>query len=205
MKISRINLKYLPKRFWITGAIVMLMLVSAVVFINQISAPSHGMITTTLTSKTNKVSAPKQKPQAPASEIQTSYFTLPLPAGYRQQESSQAVPGLLYQKTIIKSSTTGSLVIAIGLSSLGSGLSDSSAYRLRSQNPTRYKITSRMIHGESVVIANDAQVASVVAFWTHVDKLATISISSGLQNPAANDNADEIKALLPLLEAWQWQ
>lgn len=195
--------KYLSRRFWVILSICALILITCAIFVRVISAPSHGQITDSLPA-TLKISGPKQKPPAPASEIQTPYFNLALPVGYRQQ-ASQTVSGLLYQQTIIKSSTSGSLVIAIGLSSLGAGLSDNSAYRLRTQDLGRYKITNQSVRGESVVIANDAQTAAVVAFWVHGDRLATISVSSGLQDPAANDNIDEIKALQPLLEAWHWQ
>lgn len=128
-----------------------------------------------------------------------------LPIGYRQQSASQDTPGLLYQQTIIKSSMSGSLVIAIAISSNASGLSENTAYNLRLRDPVRYKMTTQVIKGESVITANDTQFEAVAAFWVHADKLATISISSGLQNPATDNNTEEIKVERTLLAAWQWQ
>ncbi|MDB5170327.1 MAG: hypothetical protein JWO35_21 [Candidatus Saccharibacteria bacterium] len=197
IKLSKKNLAILTVLLVVVGAGIMA--------VRAVSAPSHGRITTSSSSKL-KISSPKQAiPVAPASEVQTPYFQLALPVGYKQQSSSQTVPGLLYQQTIIKASSAGSLIIAIAITPLGSGLNDNSAYRLRTQDTARYKLTTQTVQGESIVIANDAGSSAVVAFWVHGDKLATISVTTGLQNPAANDNADELKALQPLLAAWQWQ
>ncbi len=184
--------------------VLLTMLSLAIIAARVVSAPSHGKTTTS--SSSLKLAKPKSsQPDSAASDVQTAYFNLALPPGYRQQSSGRATPGLLYQQTVINRSTTGSLIIAIAISSLGGGLSENTGYNLRQQNPTRYKITNQNVHGELVVIVNDAQFAAVTAFWVHRDKLATISVSSGLQNPATDDNAEEIKALQPLLAAWQWQ
>lgn len=185
--------------------VLFVIIITIIISIQALSGPSHGNITTSSSSRVLISSLRKTRPITSASDIRTTYFQLALPAGYAQQSSGTDTPGLLYQQTIIKGSTSGSLTIAIALSSLGSGLNDNSAYSLRLRDPARYKMTTRTVQGESVVIANDVQAAAVVAFWTHGDKLATISASSVLQNPAADDNADEIKALQPLLNAWQWQ
>ncbi len=179
-----------------------ILIVAGIAFERIISAPSHGRITTS----SSRFKPSSSKPTAaPASDIQTEYFKLALPAGYKQQAGSHAVPGLLYQQTIIKSSMSGSLVISIAISSLGSGLNENTSYRLRIQDTARYKLATQAVQGDKVTITNDSQSASLVAFWPHGDKLATIGVSSGLQNPAVDNNVDEIKALQPLLAAWQWQ
>lgn len=194
--------KTIKRRYWLSLLVLFILIASGIAFGRMISAPSHGRITTS--SSKFKVSSSKPT-TAPASDIQTEYFRLALPAGYKQQAGSQTVPGLLYQQTIIKPSMTGSLVFSIAISSLGGGLSENSSYRLRTQDATRYELTTQAVQGDTVTITNDSQSASVVAFWPHGDKLATIGVSSGLQNPAADNNANEIKALQPLLAAWQWQ
>ncbi len=194
--------KIIKRRCWFSLLTLFILIASGIAFGRIISAPSHGRITTS--SSKFKASSPKPT-TTPASDIQTEYFQITLPAGYKQQARSQTVPGLLYQQTIIKPSMSGSLVISIAISSLGGGLSENTSYRLRTQDATRYKLATQVVQGDPVTITNDSQSASVVAFWPHGDKLATISITSGLQNPTTDNNASEINALQPLLAAWQWQ
>lgn len=194
--------KTIKRRYWFSLWMFSILIVAGIAFERIISAPSHGRITTS----SSRFKPSSSKPTAaPASDIQTEYFKLALPAGYKQQAGSHAVPGLLYQQTIIKSSMSGSLVISIAISSLGSGLNENTSYRLRIQDTARYKLATQAVQGDKVTITNDSQSASLVAFWPHGDKLATIGVSSGLQNPAVDNNVDEIKALQPLLAAWQWQ
>ena len=192
--------KRIPKRVrWLLVLTVVSLLIVGVV--RHVSAPVHGRnvaVDVKLQPKRQTTATP------PATTVQADYFQLDLPTGYKPQ-AAQTVPGLLYAQTLVKPSTMGSLLINIGIKNLPEGgLSGDSSYRLREQS-ARYRLSSQTVHGETVQIANDAESAAVVAFWPHGGYLATISISSGLGNPAADDNATELAALQPLLKAWQWR
>jgi hypothetical protein len=184
---------------WLIGLLLLLTVV--IVVFRVISAPVHGRqvpVDRQLTPKPHVTA-----PTLPASNVQSNYFDLPLPAGYKPQ-AAQAVPGLLYSQTILKPSSFGSLLINISLKPLPEGgLAADSSYRLRQQT-SRYHLTSQSVDGDTVQLANDTESAAIVAFWPHGGYLATISVSSGLGNPAADDNRQELKALQPLLTAWQW-
>jgi hypothetical protein len=85
------------------------------------------------------------------------------------------------------------------------GLAGDSSFRLREKDTGRYQLSSQAAGSDIIHIANDKQSAAVVAFWPHGGYLATISVSSGVDNPSSDDNATQIKALQPLLKAWQWR
>jgi hypothetical protein len=133
--------------------------------------------------------------------VQSAYFQLPLPAGYEAQAASQSGP-LLYQQTLIKPSDEGSLIIVIAV--LSQALTTNSSYTSEIQQPARYHFTSKSVDGDTVEIADDTQSGGIVAFWPHGSYLATIGISSGIDNPGGDDS-DELTALRPLLAAWQWR
>ncbi len=195
--------KIMPfRRRWFMLLLIFIVALSVIELVRLISAPVHGHTTHSnqkLPSIHKSVPAP-----TPASQFQSPFYTLDLPIGYRVQPGSDAVPGLLYQQNIIKQSTTGSLIVAIAVAQ-GSDLSNNSSYRLRSENPAQYIMTTRTIAGETVQIANDKKSAAVVAFWTHGNKLVTIGVSSGTESPVEDGNIDELAALQPVLTGWQWR
>lgn len=170
----------------------------------KLNAPVTGQIVATKTTSQHKISKPEEKPAT--SSIKNSYFDLSLPGGYRVQSASQSPPGLSYQQTIIKPSALGSAVINIAIKPMPEGgMSGDSSYQLRAQSPSRFSLIQQVVNGESLVLASDSQSASVVAFWPHAGKLATISVSSALANPSTDNNLQQKKILLTVLTAWNWQ
>ncbi len=189
-------------RIWL-GIFVGLALIIGLVG-RQLAAPSEGHIIPVQDHLTKVQTAPKPI-ITPATTLTNDYFNLALPPGYAVQTVTAPPSGLLFNQTVIKSGSFGSLIISISLQKLpDGGLSEDSSYRLR-QQADRYVLSSQAVSGETVQIANDKQTAAVAAFWAHRAYLATISISSGLSNPSGDDNADEVAALQPLLTAWQWR
>lgn len=179
-------------------------LVLVVIVVKILNAPSQGHIIAAkdhLTTQKRTVT----KATPPATTVDNSYFSLALPPGYNPQTPA-TVSGLLYSQTLTKPGAMGSLIITISIKQLNAdGLSGDSSYHLRETQADRFKLSQQTIGGDIVHIANDQQSAAIVAFWPHVGYLATISISSGIGNPSTDDNADELKALQPLLAAWQWR
>jgi len=194
----------ISKKRLVPFGVCLALLLVIIVAVKIVSAPSHGHTTTSnLKLKTTHARAPAP---APASTVQNAYYRLDLPVGYVNQSTSTTTQGLLYQQNLVKASTLGSLIIAIGISQLPpGGLSEDSSYKLRSQQPDRYQITSESIGGSNVQLANDSQTAAVAAFWVHGDKLATISVTTGLGNPSSDDNATQVRAIKTLLQGWHWQ
>lgn len=192
------------RRLQLWLAVLIIGAVALAFVVHTVSAPVHGRPSHSVYKFVNK-SKPKGTPIIPASEIQTAYFDLPLPAGYRQQ-SVNSVPNLLYSQTVVKTSLSGSIIINIGLKQLpNGGLEGDTNYRLRMEQSGHYKLENQNIKGDRVVTANDNQSAAVAVFWPHGNYLATISASSGLDNPVSDGNAQELAALWPLLQAWQWR
>ena len=170
----------------------------------QLNAPVSGH--PVITKDSPKPKALKPKANTSATSLDNAYFQLSLSNGYRPQSASLAVPGLLYQQTIIKPSVYGSTIINIAIKDVPEGgLAGDPSYQLRVRSPARYAITQQIINGESVVVASDAQSAAMVAFWVHGGYLATISVSSGLANPSSDGNSEQLKVLQPLLAAWGWK
>jgi len=189
-------------RSWLV--LVVLLLAAVIAMVRFLSAPSQGHITSVHDQLTKAQTTPKQK-LAPATTISNDYFSLPLPPGYVQQGAS-VPPGLLFAQTVTKSGALGSLIIGIAVKPMpDGGLSGDSSFQLRQQQTARYALSTQQIDGDTLHIANDKTSAAVVAFWPHSKYLATLSISSGLDNPSSDDNADELAALQPLLAAWQWR
>jgi hypothetical protein len=144
--------------------------------------------------------------QAPAATLDQPYFTLNLPPGFTPQAATTTPSGQLFSQTIIKQASLGSLIIAIGIRTLPEGgIDEDSSYQLRTKDTQRYTITSKSYDGQQVRIANDKQSAVVVAFWQRANLLATISVSAGIDNPADGDNADSVRVLSTVLDAWKWK
>jgi hypothetical protein len=194
-------MKRLPRRRWwlLVGTLLVL-----VVLVHIVTAPVSGRIVPVDTKPTKPL---KQATKNMSTQTLTSpYFSLVLPAGFKLQASGQLPPGLLYQQNIIKPSAFGSIIVSISLKTMPEGgLASDSSYNLRVQQPVRYQLSRQTMDGDIVSIANDSQQASVVAFWPHANKLATISLSSGLNNPASDDNKSIVSALRTLISSWQWQ
>lgn len=171
----------------------------------QISSPVEG--TAVVTDASKSLNQPNRKTKTPGStDIKTNYFELALPTGYRTQSTSTSVPGLLYQQTLIKSSTMGSVVVNISVKTLPEGgLSGDSSYQLRVKNPARYTMSSESVNGQQVVLASDAQAGAITAFMARGSYLATVSASSGVSNPSGDNNETQRKVLQPVLEAWRWR
>ncbi|HWB38845.1 MAG TPA: hypothetical protein VG604_01235 [Candidatus Saccharimonadales bacterium] len=141
----------------------------------------------------------------PASQQSNRYYRLNLPVGYSAQPI-QNVAGLLVSQTITKPGALGSLIINIAVKNMPEGgLGNDSSYRARQQDTARYRLTSQNLGGDNITISNDSQSEAVAAFWPHGGYLATIGIESSIQNPATDDNADELRSLQAILTAWQWQ
>ncbi len=216
MRLSKIDMKsfnwpsrwqklqrILWRRKYLLASVLLLGMIGLLAHI--FSAPVKGHSVPIDTKLIKHVGTPKE-PVLPAQAVQSSYFSLALPSGYRVQASGLPPPNLLYQQTMIKSSKTGSLIISIAIKDMpGGGLSGDSGYNLRVQQASRYRFTKQILHQDTVSVANDAQSAAIVAFWPHGAYLATIAITEGVENPAFNDNNNEVAALKPLLAAWQWQ
>lgn len=187
----------------IISAVVILLTIVGWYTVSQLLAPAHGQINNHPTIKKPKI---VENTSPPVQPINNRYYKLLLPTGYSPVSNSSVPANLLYAQTIIKPTAGGSLVINIAITALeAGGLDQNTSYHLRQTQSARYLITSRNVGSDSVQIANDKQSASVVAFWPHANYLAIISASSGIDNPVTNDNSDEINALLPIFQGWQWQ
>ncbi len=141
-----------------------------------------------------------------AGTLETAYFDMKLPVGYQPQPATPAVPGLLYQQTLLKPSSVGSLIVAMAVKTMPEGgLGNDSAYALRQQHPEQYSFTKQQVGGDTIVIVTDAQSAAVVAFWPHGTYVATLSVTSGVSTPGHSDASEEKDALQPLITAWRWR
>lgn len=165
----------------------------------HIVRPSGATITTKVTKESPVATDMTQQ------KLSSVYFDLTLPPGYRLQPNTQASAGLLYQQTIIKPSSFGSLVVAISLKTLPEGgVNNDPSYTTRHEQPAQYQASVRQIKGDTVFLFADTEHASTVAFWPHSNYLATIGISAGISNPGG-DTTDQRSVLEALLDAWQWR
>jgi hypothetical protein len=194
--------KIVSKRHMIVTGVVAL----AVFGIAQIlSAPSHGHVTHTGGPIVKQSVQPPAVFEAPSSKNQNSYYSLTLPAGYKPQSDGQPMAGLVYQQTIIKQSATGSQIIAIGIVDAPGGLTNLSSYQLRQQAPSHYTKTNKSVNGEQVIIFADTQSPSVVAFWQHQGRVATIGATAGVAEISDDGTKTQQAALQPVLDGWQWR
>lgn len=186
--------------------VIMLVIVTGLWFAwRQISSPVTGK--TVVTNASTSLQQKNKTAKTPAAtSIKSNYFQLDLPAGYRIQATSSSVPGLLYQQTLVKPSTMGSVVINIAVKDLPEGgLSGDSSYQLRVKNSSKYSMSSETLNGRTVVLASDAQAGAITAFMTNGGRMATVTASSGVSNPSGDSNEAQRKALQPVLEAWRWR
>jgi hypothetical protein len=172
---------------------------------HEFSAPNYGHVTHSGGPIIHQaVPAPKIA-EAPASTTQNIYYELNLPGGYKPQSNGQPMPGLLYQQTIIKQSASGSQVIAIGITDSPGGMSNLSSYQLRQQASGHYERTTITIHNEQIILFADTQSPSVVAFWEHQGRVATIGATAGVAEISDDGTKTQRAALLPVLDGWQWR
>ncbi len=195
----------LAKR-WKIGGTVLITVGLCAWAMQVISAPQYGELIKIQDFNKIKSVNHKLSPEAPPSTIESAYFQLKLPVGYRLQPTTQPVASLLYQQMLIKPSVSGSLVISIALRELpAGGLQDDSAYALRQARSEQYRITTQTTGEDVVRLVADTSSSAVVAFWPHAGYLATISISSGVSTPGSNDTHEQQAVLQALLAAWQWR
>jgi hypothetical protein len=192
---------------WKIRLVVAVCLLAAMVFIIRIvSAPVTGHTTKIDVSLAKKQPTSSPRIDTQPSAVTNTYYTLNLPVGYHVQTGASTPVGVLSNQVITKPGALGSLIINIAVKALpDGGLENDSSYRLRLLQTDRFSTTSQTYRGETVHVSNDSQSAAVAAFWPHHGYLATIGISSSLDNPAADDNAEELSALKVLLDAWRWQ
>lgn len=199
---QRIAPRLLRRKYWLFGLVL---LGITGIIAHNLSAPVHGHVTS-VDLKLAKHAHPPAAPQLPPATLQNSYFSLSLPTGYRVPADSPVVPGLLYEQTIIKPSSTGSLIISIALKNMpDGGLESDSSYQSRVRQADRYHFRTQIAQPDTVTVANDAQSVSVVAFWPHGGYLASIAIATGVDSPVVNNNNEELAALQSLISGWQWQ
>jgi hypothetical protein len=205
---KRLELRQQPRWRRKRWLVILVVLVAVGIVAHVLSTPAQGRsipVDLKLT-RVPAANAPPTTPQAAASTVRTAYFSLPLPPGYAQQDASTTIAGRLYNLTVIKQSLSGSLIINIAVSDLpAGGLAGDSDYQLYSQSPGHYQLNSQAVKGDKLMIASDVQLGGVVVFWPHGNYLATMGVSSDLGNSSPDDNADELAAVQPLLQAWQWQ
>lgn len=194
------------KTRWLVPIIIVTSVaILGILAVRAISAPSHGHAT----NSGGKIAAQHIKPPIPRrfdTAANNAYYDLSLPTGYTSQSVSQATPGLLYQQTIIKSAAGGSHIISVTIQSLSAtGLTELSAYQLRSSQPGRYQLTTVQSKGQPIQVARDLQSASVVAFWVHGSTVATIAVTTALAEATDAGGQNELRTLQPILDAWQWR
>lgn len=185
-------------------ALAMLFVLGAVWGLSRwLSSPAEG--STGQVSRLQPTAAKVQPTDAPdVAKVDTNpYYSLAVPAEFQVQAQQSTTPGLLHSQNIIKRGSMGSLLIAIAVKTMPEGdLGADPGYRLRANDPDRYAKTM-LSHG--VVLMNDRDQAAIAAFWPHGDRMATISVSSGIDNPAMDENRDAVEALQTLLKGWQWR
>jgi len=141
----------------------------------------------------------------PALHSANSYYQLNLPAGYTAQTPNTNVQGLLVSQLVTKPGSLGSLLINIAVKNTPEGgWQNDSSYRLRQQNPAEFSLSSQTVGADKVVVGRDNQTASLVVFWPHDGYLATIGISSSIDNPSSDEITEENSTLNVILGAWQW-
>ena len=182
-----------------------LLVIVTTVLIGKLAAPASGH----RVAVDRSIAQPKPHAtvQAPASTLDTTYFSLKLPLGYLLQSSQSGGAGMLYTATIIHPSIDGSRIIGISISQLpAGGLSESSAYRARTLAPQTYAVMPLKVSGESINLATrlDHEAGEVVAFWPHATILATLSISTGMA-ASESDQVSNEASLRTLLKNWQWR
>lgn len=195
-------LQRLLQRFWIVLPLLLVFVVGMLVQ-RHLSAPVHGRVTSS--GKQSVVTAQKASmAKEPPASASNEYFTLTLPAGFTSQ-SSTIPPGLLYAQTFLKPSIEGTLIVSVGISDLPrEDLSANTSYTSRVQQPERYQ-SSTIVIGDAVIhTMNDTKSDAIAAFWVHGPRLATISVTTGLDNPNKVNDVTQIKTLRQILDAWQW-
>lgn len=187
------------------GLVVFLIGVGGYLY-NLISSPVEGKVVPAQINKSKMkktTASPEAKPEV---ALSSDIFDLKVPPGYTvQQSSGQISAGLLYQRSLIKSSAFGSIVIAIAIKPLPEGgLSADSSYTSRQQQPEHYRFSDVEVRGETLKIATEIASGSTVVFWPYGGHLATIGTSSAISNPTS-DTTEIMRAIKPLLEAWRWR
>ncbi len=190
-----------PKR-WLGGLTLLVLIV--IVIIKLLTAPAQGH--TNIVDQAVKSTRHQTVKPAPASTLDNKYFRLRLPVGYSLNNTQTAAADSLLSATIFKPSTGGTSIINVAVVNLPpDGLTNLSAYRVRSQSPATYKLESTTIKGDTVALSTrlDGESGEVVALWPHGAYVATLAVSTGTL-ATSGDTAANLKSLQTLLAAWQW-
>lgn len=202
---ARTKFAWLPRKRKIKLGIAIVIVIGLWFAWKQISSPVTGK--TVVTDASASIRAKGKTNKTPrATDIENNYYMLKLPAGYRVQATNESVSGLLYQQTLVKPSTMGSVVISIAVkNSPEGGFSGDPSYQMRVKNSARYTMNTESIGGQNVVLASDAQAGAITAFIANGGRMATVSASSGVSSPTGDNNEAQRQALQPVLEAWRWR
>jgi hypothetical protein len=169
-----------------------------------LNAPAKGTIVENPKLKL-KPSANAVPTTAPLQQSNT-YYSLHLPVGFSSLSSPSTPAGLLSAATLKKNSASGTQLIAIAIKNMpDGGMTNDSAYQLRSSQSAHYTLTTQSVDNDQVRIATDTQSAGVVAFWPHGNLLATISISETYDDPSSSSSTVLSSTLQTVLQSWQWQ
>jgi hypothetical protein len=171
-----------------------------------LSAPAEG----TETHSKHAQAVTKQKvvtalPQEATPDNQ--FFSLRLPTGYHVQENSVvATATTLYTLNLTKPGASGTLLVAISIKPFpAGGISGDASYALRVSQPDKYTFSKITVAGQAAQMSSDRESGATTAFFSQGSYLATVSLSSGLGNPGAQEQQQIIAALTSLLAAWQWR
>lgn len=133
--------------------------------------------------------------------VQSNYFNLTVPSGFVVQKNMVQLSGnLLEVKTLTSLNQNSPIIIQIGIYNDSGSITTNSSYNLRINNPNQY--IDQKINGVDLTYSNSAD--GVVCFWQHANNLATISVTTGLQQ-TTNFINNEISIAKSIIYSWQWK
>ena len=154
----------------------------------------------------SKVSLSNNKPVIKKAIVdqsfQTSYYNLAIPSGFMvQANSAKPINNLLESTTLINSDPNSPMIIQIGIYNDAGIISSNSPYMIRINNPNQY--INQKIGSVDLTYSNTSD--GVVCFWQHGNYLATLSVTTGLQQTANDFLQNEILVAKNLIYNWQWK
>jgi hypothetical protein len=190
------------------GLLVLALLGGTWLLVVVLNAPSKGhKVKVTIKVPASFQTATFKPDTTQAPPVDNTYYGLMLPIGYNVQNRTGKFPdGILYIQNILGTSSGGSQILAIEITSSSGGLENNSAYSLRILSTSHYTKSSETIDGQNITIFTDKQTANIVAFWLHGGYIATISVSSAYQNQTTTSGPNpEVKVLNSFLNNWKWK
>ncbi len=171
---------------------------SIFLFLRQFSSPIIGK--PYLVKQTASViSGSKIKSNTSPVDYSNDYFSFELPPSFSYQSgSSQRIGNLILTRSYTRLNPTP-LIVQIGLYSYNGSLSENTSYNLRKNNPD-YIIQN--YDGDFISYSNKYD--GVVCFLTSSNYLATVSVTTGLQQ-SGNYLNDEINLSKQIITSWQWR